>query len=369
MILTGLEAVNFKNIGEARLELSPKANCFLGDNGMGKSNLLDAIYYLGIGKSFTGALDPMLIRRGDDFTMLRGTYLRKGIAEELTVGIRQGRRKSFRRGGKDYKRLSEHLGKFPLVLISPADMDLVTGPADERRRFMDMIIAQTDPRYLDMLIRYNRGLEQRNKMLKSGVTDRELFLAIEAGMEISAEYIAAARRDWTALLTGISGRYYRLISGTDEQAALAYTSHLLAPGTSLVDIFEQRRTRDAAVGYTTAGIHRDDIEMTLAAMPLRRTGSQGQIKTYTIALRLAQFEFIKKASAMTPLLLLDDIFDKLDAGRVGRIMDVVGSETFGQIFITDTNRKHLDELLARAGEYAMWHVAGGSFEKISETSR
>ena len=173
-------------------------------------------------------------------------------------------------------------------------MDLVTGPADERRRFMDMIIAQTDPRYLDMLIRYNRGLEQRNKMLKSGVTDRELFLAIEAGMEISAEYIAAARRDWTALLTGIFGRYYRLISGTDEQAALAYTSHLLAPGTSLVDIFEQRRTRDAAVGYTTAGIqprrHRDDPRRN--APPAHRLTRPD--KTYTIALRLAQFEFIKK---------------------------------------------------------------------------
>ncbi len=369
MILSGLEAVNFKNIGEARIEPSPKVNCFLGDNGMGKSNLLDAIYYLGMGKSFTGAPDPMIIRRGEDFTMLRGTYLRKGVAEELSVGIRQGRRKTFRRGGKDYKRLSEHVGKFPLVLISPADMDLATGPADERRRFMDMVIAQTDPRYLDMLIRYNRGLEQRNKMLKAGIADRELFLAVEAGMEGSAGYISSVRRDWTTLLSGIFDRYYRLISGTDEQAAIAYTSHLLAPEASLADIFEQRRSRDAAVGYTTAGIHRDDIEMTLASMPLRRTASQGQIKTYTIALRLAQFEFIKKASAITPLLLLDDIFDKLDAGRVGRIMDAVGSDTFGQIFITDTNRKHLDQLLSRAGEYAMWHVADGTFEKISETSR
>jgi len=369
MILSSLEAVNFKNIGEAHLEFSRKVNCFLGDNGMGKSNLLDAIYYLGVGKSFTGALDAMLIRRDEDFTMLRGQYERKGVAEELSLGMQRGRRKTFRRGGKDYRRLSEHLGKFPLVLISPADMNLVIGQAEERRRFLDMVIAQTDPRYLDMLIRYNRSLEQRNKMLKAGISDRELFLAVEAGMIATAEYISDIRRRRVIDLSEIFNKYYRLISGVDEQTGLTYTSHLLDPSTNLAELFDARRRRDAAVGYTTAGIHRDDIEMTLAGMSLRRTASQGQTKTYTIALRLAQFEFLKKASSMTPLLLLDDIFDKLDAGRVGRIMDVVGSETFGQIFITDTNRKHLDELLARAGDYAMWHVADGTFEKIGGSAQ
>ncbi|MCC8118717.1 MAG: DNA replication/repair protein RecF [Bacteroidales bacterium] len=369
MILQSLSLTNFKNIREAQLELSPKFNCLLGDNGMGKSNLLDAIYFLSFCKSFTGATDQLVITRGEDFAILQAQYLRhahlageEGVAEQLQIGMQRGRRKSLKVGGKEYKRLSEHVGKYPLVLISPADMDLVTGSGDERRRLMDMVISQTDARYLDAIIRYGQALEQRNSMLRNEIADPNLYLAIELAMDASASYICQVRRDWIKDLSAIFQRYYEAIAGAEEKPTLTYKSHLAEPGTELISLFNERRTRDAALGYTTAGPHRDDIEMLLSDMPVRRSASQGQAKTYTIALRLAQYEYLKQATGSAPLLLLDDIFDKLDATRVESIMQLVGSDTFGQIFITDTNRKNLDEILARSpGQYAMWRVQDGKF--------
>lgn len=368
MLLQSISLNNFKNIDQATLQFSPKLNCLLGNNGMGKSNMLDAIHFLSFCKSFSGAADAMLIRSGEDFAMLQGEYLRhiaengQGTSETINAALQKGKRKIFRRSGKEYKKLSEHIGKFPLVLVSPADMDLVSGSGEERRRFMDMVISQTDPMYLDSLIRYNRLLEQRNRLLRDAVEDTNLYLSIEIAMEANASNICAARSKWTHTLSEIFALYYQAIAGTGETPSLSYKSHLADPTISLMQLMDERRTRDFALKYTTAGPHRDDIEMMLDGMPVKHTASQGQAKTYTIALRLAQYDFLKAATHINPLLLLDDIFDKLDAKRVENIMQVVSRPTFGQIFITDTNRKHLDEILRHLdGDCSLWTVDNGVF--------
>lgn len=362
MILQQLKISNFKNIAHADLEFSPKVNCFLGNNGMGKSNLLDAVYYLSFCKSFSGVADAMLMRRGEDFTMLQASYLRRGVEEDLLLGMARGRRKSLKRKGKEYQRLSAHIGAFPLVMVSPQDIDLIRGTGEERRRLMDMVISQSDSVYLDNLIRYNRCLEQRNRLLRDGVVDGNLYIAVEMQMDVASRYIHDRRAKWIERLTVLFAEYYRAIAGDDEQVGLRYSSRMNEDGVTLLSLLEQMRQRDAIVKHTTVGPHRDDIEMELDTMPMKRTGSQGQCKTYTIALRLAQYDFLRDTSGMKPLLLLDDIFDKLDATRVERIMELVTRPSFGQIFITDTNRDHLDEIMSRThGDYRMWHVSEGIF--------
>lgn len=365
MILTSLHLTNFKNIGECALDFSPKINCFLGDNGVGKSNLLDAIHYLSFCKSFAGLSDPMLIRRGEDFAIVRGHYLRRGVDEEIVAGLSAGRRKSFKRSGKEYRRLSEHIGLFPLVMVAPADIELINGSGEVRRRFLDMVISQGDSRYLETLIRYNQALTQRNSMLRDGVGDANLYLAVEMQMEMAAGYIHRTRAERIDRLSEIFGRYYSAISGTRETPRLIYRSHL-SEGRSFAELLDGARERDRILRHTSVGVHRDDIEMTLDDMPARQTASQGQAKTYTLALRFAQYEFLREITSMSPLLLLDDIFDKLDAGRVERIMQIVATDTFGQIFVTDTNRRHLDEIIAlTGGGDAIWNVVDGRFTPIS----
>lgn len=365
MILSSLHLTNFKNIGECALDFSPKINCFLGDNGVGKSNLLDAIHYLSFCKSFAGLSDPMLIRRGEDFAIVRGHYLRRGVDEEIVAGLSVGRRKSFKRSGKEYRRLSEHIGLFPLVMVAPADIELINGSGEVRRRFLDMVISQGDARYLEALIRYNQALTQRNSMLRDGVGDANLYLAVEMQMEMSAEYIYRTRDERIERLSEIFGRYYSAISGTRETPRLIYRSHL-SEGQSFSDLLNAARERDRILRHTSVGVHRDDIEMTLDDMPARQTASQGQAKTYTLALRFAQYEFLREITSMSPLLLLDDIFDKLDAGRVERIMQIVATDTFGQIFVTDTNRRHLDEIISlTGGGDAIWNVVDGHFTPIN----
>lgn len=363
MQLRHLSLVNFKNIAEASLDFSPKINCFLGNNGMGKSNLLDAIHYLSFCKSFSGMTDAMLIRRGEDFATARASYLRRDTAEELTLGLARGRRKSLRRGGKEYQRLSEHIGTFPLVMAAPQDIDLIRGASDERRRWMDMVISQSDHRYLDALIRYASSLEQRNKLLRDGSVDHTLYEAIELTMDMAWMTISSVRSQWVGQLAELFSRYHRAIAGTDEQVGIAYRNSVAESGAAtLTDALNNARRHDEIVRHTSVGPHRDDIDLSLDEMPLRRSGSQGQCKTFTIALRLAQYDFLHRATGLRPLLLLDDIFDKLDRDRVERIMQLVTSDEFGQIFVTDTNRRHLDEVISlTAGDYRLWTVSSGVF--------
>lgn len=367
MILESLSLTNFKNIAGCNLSFSPKINCFLGNNGVGKSNLLDAIHYLSFCKSFSGLPDPMLIRRGEDFAIVRGHYLRNNVDEEVTAGLATGRRKSFKRSGKEYKRLSEHIGLFPLVMVAPADSELINGSGDVRRRFIDMLISQADAPYLEALIRYNRLLTQRNAMLRDGIADAGLYAAVDMQMDMAADRIYNTRAKYVSRLSEIFARYYNAISDSRETPTLVYRSHL-SGGQSLAELLETNRDRDRIVKHTSVGPHRDDIEMILDEMPARQTASQGQSKTYTISLRLAQYEFLKSVSGMSPLLLLDDIFDKLDSARVGRIMNIAASDTFGQIFVTDTNRQHLDEIIAlTGGRDAIWSVSDGSFNRITSS--
>ena len=364
MILRHLHIDNFKNIAETDLIFSDKINCLLGDNGMGKSNLLDAIYYLSHIRSYTGMTDAQLIRQGEQYMILRGDYTRRTADEQLTAAVTQGKRKSFKRKAKEYPRLSEHVGRFPLVLISPADHTIITGQSEDRRRFIDMIISQSDPVYLDSLIRYNRALEHRNGLLRRHdptVNDPILMQSVEVPMVAAATYIHDARRRWVSEFTPIFARHYQAIAGENETPSLDLKSQL-NDTPDLDRLLDLNRQRDIVIGHTTAGPHRDDIDMTINGMPVRRIASQGQCKTYTIAMRLAQYEFLAGKTNLRPVLLLDDIFDKLDASRVERIIDMVTGDAFGQIFITDTNRDHLDSIMPHTNvDYRLWSVSNGQF--------
>ena len=370
MILHSITLHNFKNIARAELEFSPKVNCLLGDNGMGKSNLLDAIHYLSFCKSFSGVPDSMLIRRGETFAMLEGRYTRRGIDEIISAGMEQGHRRSFRRGGKEYRRLSEHIGLMPLVMISPKDMDLINGSGEERRKFIDMVISQGDASYLDRLIRYDKALQQRNSMLREGQTNDNLYDAVEMTMAIAGSDVCRRRAEQILRLSEIFARYYNDIAPDEDSVTLQYApsvSDAQQDHETLAGVLKDNRRRDSIIRHTTAGPHRDDISMSLAGLPVRRVASQGQAKTYSIALRLAQYEFLAEATGMKPLLLLDDIFDKLDAGRVSRIMEIVSRPSFGQIFITDTNRHHLDTIVAdiHDARSSLFAVSGGNFTTLN----
>lgn len=368
MILANLTLANFKNIAEAKLEFNDKLNCLLGNNGMGKSNLIDAVHYMCLCKSFTGATDQLLVRSGESFAMMQGRFMRHGALDEISVGIMPGHRKTIKRSGKEYRRLSEHIGHFPAVLVSPADMDLVNGAPEERRRFVDMALAQADARYLDALTRYNEALTTRNRMLRDACMDGALFDAVELSMDAAAAYITTTRHAHIHSIADTHRTYYARIAGEEaDDTDITYRhwyngGHGLPERGALLDVLAQNRDRDRMLRHTSAGPHRDDIEFTLRGMPLRRTGSQGQQKTFTISLRIAQYLFTAGCTGLKPLLLLDDIFDKLDAKRVQTIMEVVSDHNFGQIFITDTNRKHLDEIVgAVAQDASVWQVSNGVF--------
>ena len=361
MTLKHITILNYKNIAEARLSFSPGINCLIGNNGQGKTNVLDAIYCLSYCRSFTGSNDASVIKHDEPFMMLQGAYDRRGQDEEITLSQQRGRRKVMRRNGKDYKRLSQHVGLLPLVMVSPMDWDLIRGSGEERRRLMDQIISQTNAEYLDALIRYTKALEQRNALIRNEVDDPLLYETVEHTLQVAGQVIHAAREQWLAEFAPIFMSYYQAVAGENETVRLTYKTHL-ADGKTMQDVLRENRRRDFAVGYTSRGVHRDDIELWLGDYSMRKTGSQGQCKTYSIALRLAQFDFLKRNTAITPILLLDDIFDKLDARRVERIVGVVSqADTFGQIFITDTNRTHLDHIMSRAaaGGYALFAVEQG----------
>lgn len=359
MILNSISILNFKNIEEASLNFSPKVNCFIGNNGMGKTNVLDAVYYLSFSKSYTNQPDNLVLHHGSDFLMLKGMYERRGEPEEITLSLQRGKRKVLKRNGKEYKKMSMHIGLLPVVMVSPMDWELIRGASEERRRLMDMIISQSNPEYLMSLIRYGKAVENRNAMIRKGYRDVILFESIETQMCADARYIHECRQQWVDDFSPIFLKYYRAISGSAETVRLLYKSHL--NDSSMHDLLSSNRERDMIIGYTTRGVHRDDIELLLGEYSMRKTGSQGQCKTYTIALRLAQYDFLKQVSGITPILLLDDIFDKLDTSRVENIVNMVSNgDNFGQIFITDTNRTHLDEIVRHSGsDYRIFTVENG----------
>ena len=362
MILEKLSIINYKNISEATLELSPKMNCFIGQNGVGKTNVLDAIYYLSFCRSANNPIDSQVIRHGEEFFMIEGRYRGERIHDELSIscGMKRGTKKHFKRNKKEYKRLSEHIGLIPIVVVSPSDTQLIEGSSEERRRLMDMVISQYDPPYIEALNRYNKALQQRNVMLKAEEEpNAELMSILEEQMAAEGETIYQKREAFIQEMVPVFQRFYETISGQQEQVALNYISHCQRG--PLLEVIQRDRFKDRAVGYSLHGIHRDDLEFLLDGHLMKREGSQGQNKTFVISLKLAQFDFLKRTnSRTTPLLLLDDIFDKLDARRVEQIVSLVAGEDFGQIFITDTNREHLDKILSgRSHDYRIFHVENG----------
>lgn len=360
MILEKLTIMNYKNIGEVGLDFSPKVNCFIGQNGVGKTNVLDAVHYLSFCRSSISSVDSQVIRHGEDFFMLEGRYATdEGEPENVYCGMKRGTKKHFKRNGKEYKRLSEHIGLIPIVMVAPADNMIIDGLSEERRRLLDMVISQFDNAYIDHLSRYSKALQQRNTLLKQEEEpDASLLDVLEEQMGYEGEQVFAAREAFVNELIPVFQHFHEAISGGREEVGISYESHCRRG--PLAEVIRRDRFKDRAVGYSLHGVHRDDLLFTIGGHQMKREGSQGQNKTFAVALKLAQFEFLKRtASRTTPLLLLDDIFDKLDSDRVERIVEIVGTSDFGQIFVTDTNRDHLDRILERsAGDYKIFEVKG-----------
>ncbi len=349
MILHELSILNYKNIREASLTFSDKLNCLVGLNGQGKTNVLDAIYMLSFTKSAFNSIDSQNITHGQDMSMVQGRYADAETEETITCGIKRGVRKQFRRGRKDYSRLTDHIGLVPLVMTSPEDGRLIEEGSDERRRFLDSVIAQYDRNYLEQLTRYNTLLKQRNAMLKQLAdhpeADSGMLEVYEQQMIAPAETIFTARGKFMEGFVPLFRDIHAEISGGAEEVHLQYISQL--QDRDLAESFVRTRSRDIILGWTSQGVHKDELDMKLGEHLLRRTGSQGQQKTFLIAMKLAQALYLGK-----PILLLDDIFDKLDAERVRRIIQIVSGERFGQIFLTDTDRQHLSAMIAGYGHDA-----------------
>lgn len=367
MIIEKISILNFKNIEEAALNFSPKMNCLFGDNGMGKTNLLDALYYLSFIRSYNNLPDSQLITHEAEFSVLQGRYKDGESTENIFCGIKRRQKKVLKRNDKEYDRLSEHIGLIPIVMISPVDSELIQGGSNERRKFIDMLISQYDKEYLHALINYNKSLYQRNSLIKevTSSSDYSLFEILEEQMEIYGNIIFDKRKKFMIDFLPIFKKYYSIISGENEIVNLKYTSQL--DDFSLSYLLSSKREKDRVHGYTSSGIHKDDFDFLLGDYLIRKIGSQGQNKTYLIALKLAQFSILVAKGSSTPILLLDDLFDKLDAKRVERIIELVAQNEFGQIFITDTNRNYMDEILeSMEHDYRLFQVNQGVINEYKD---
>ena len=357
MNLISLNILNYRNIREASLEFAPKLNCFVGLNGQGKTNVLDAIYLLSFTKSAYTSQDSLNITHGEEMAMVQGVY------DDFTIscGLRRGVKKQFRKDKKDYPRLLDHIGLIPLVMVSPADHQLIEEGSDERRRFMDVVIGQRNRKYLDCLATYNALLKQRNALLKqyadAATPPDDLLEVLEWQMVEPAEYIFRARTDFFTEFEPYFQEVYKVISGSAETPALRYISQL--QDRNIREAYIKTRQRDLILGWTSQGIHKDDLDMRLGEYPLKQVGSQGQQRTFVLAMKLAQALYLADTTGEAPILLLDDIFDRLDSERVERIVNMVQSEQFGQIFITDTDRQHLTEILKPNNNAKIFHVENG----------
>ena len=330
MILKRISILNYKNLEQVELSFSPKLNCFFGQNGMGKTNLLDAVYFLSFCKSAGNPIDSQNICHDADFFVIQGFYeAADGTPEEIYCGMKRRQKKQFKRNKKEYTRLSDHIGFLPLVMVSPADSELIAGGSGEQP------------------------------------VEEELFLVWEEMMAQAGEVVFRKREAFIREFIPIFQSFYSFISQDREKVGLSYDSH--ARDASLLEVLKESRARDQIMGYSLRGVHKDELNMLLGDFPIKREGSQGQNKTYLVALKLAQFDFLKRTGTTVPLLLLDDIFDKLDASRVEQIIKLVAGDSFGQIFITDTNREHLDRILHKVGsDYKMFRVEQGTVAEMKE---
>lgn len=349
MHIQNLTLVNFKNYIQAEFTFSKKINCITGDNGMGKTNLLDAIYYLSFCKSYFTGSDSQTIRHGEPFFMAQGTFIRKEKQENIYLGLKRGQKKLIKRNDKPYKKLSEHIGLLPCVIVSPDDAKLVTGGSEERRKFTDIVISQYDKSYLESLIRYNKALAQRNALLKSFAVknnyDANLLALWDEQLVLYGAKIHEKRQDFTKRLLPVFKKYYDNIAQGKETVSIKYDSQLNKA--DFKTLIKSASEKDRHLQYTTVGVHRDDFVLKIGEYLLKRIGSQGQQKTFLVSLKLAQLEFIGNINGFAPILLLDDIFDKLDLKRMQRIVQLLNNKTFGQIFITDTNPERVKNILTQ----------------------
>lgn len=378
MKLRKLELLAFKNIESTSNLFADKFNCFLGDNGMGKTNLIDAIHYLSMLKSHIGNTDKECILNDRPESILWGTYVPDRVeknqeAEEewaVSLKISQTQHKKLHINGKNYPKISEHIGKIPIVIISPQDQKVIRGNSEERRRFIDRLLSQKDPIYLQTLIQYNRVLSQRNSLLKQGNFDSGLMDFIEEQLARYGVVIQEKRETFLIDFIPLFEKIYHHISGGSEPISLCYQPTINPPiKDEYKRILQQNRPKDQILGYSSMGVHRDDLEMKVCNRLVRKSGSEGQNKTFLVALKMAEFDFLLESNLNNkPILLLDDLFDKLDAHRVEHIVKWVSGDHFGQIFITDTNRKYIDEIIQRQNtDFRLFSVTNGRVDLIEST--
>lgn len=349
MILKSLTLLNYKNFETKTLIFDPKINCFVGNNGVGKTNILDAIYHLSFGKSYFNPITTQNIRHGEDYFVIDGLYSKKEKEERIVVSAKKGQKKVIKRNGKPYEKFSDHIGFLPLVIISPADRDLIIEGSDTRRKFIDGVISQGDPQYLQDLIKYNKVLLQRNSLLKyfavNHTFNQDTLDIYDEQLSLLGTYIFNKRSEFLEKFTPIFLKRYVSISGGNENIDLVYRSQLHKE--SLKHLLKQNLQKDKLTQFTNYGIHKDDLIFEIDGHPIKKFGSQGQQKSFLIALKLAQFDFIKAKNEITPILLLDDIFDKLDELRVAQLIALVDNENFGQLFISDTHAVRTENVVKK----------------------
>ena len=363
-ILEKIVISDFRNIELQELEFSPNINCISGNNGEGKTNLLDAVYYLSMTKSAFASSDKFTFRHGTEEFSIAGTYrMENGLASRFALKMTTKGDKKVKRDEKPYNKVSEHVGVLPVVMVSPADISMVSESGDERRKFVNAVLSQMDHEYLVTLQQYNRLLQQRNKMLKDMNPDRSLLEVIDMRMAALADPIYKARKKFVEDLKHIVSEYYRLVSGGSEEVDITYETELdKAP---LDQLLAASYDRDRALRYTSSGLQRDDFSFTMNGWPLRRHGSQGQQKSFLVSLKFAQYEIMKRSYGFAPLLLLDDVFDKLDMGRISNLLQMVSGKDFGQIFITDSNKVRMAGIVdALTQDRAYFETSAGTFKKI-----
>ena len=355
---------DFRNIELQELEFSPNINCISGNNGEGKTNLLDAVYYLSMTKSAFASSDKFTFRHGTEEFSIAGTYrMENGLSSRFAMKMTAKGDKKIKRDEKPYNKVSEHVGVLPVVMVSPADISMVSESGEERRKFVNAVLSQMDHEYLVALQQYNRLLQQRNKMLKDMNPDRSLLEVIDMRMAALADPIYRARKQFVDDLKPIVSEYYRLVSGGSEEVDITYETELdKAP---LDQLLAASYDRDRALRYTSSGLQRDDFSFSMNGWPLRRHGSQGQQKSFLVSLKFAQYEIMKRSYGFAPLLLLDDVFDKLDMGRISNLLQMVSGKDFGQIFITDSNKVRMSGIVdALTQDRAYFETSAGTFKKI-----
>lgn len=347
MFLRHLSLVNYKNFDSKTLDFDPVINCLVGDNGVGKTNVLDAIYHLCFGKSYFNPVSTQNIKHGTEFFVVEGEFEKHNRTEKILCSFKKGTKKVIKRNDKPYEKFSEHIGFLPLVIISPSDRDLILEGSETRRKFMDGVISQSDKVYLQNLIKYNKVVSQRNSLLKyfaaNRTFDRDTLSIYNEQMNTLGTAIHQKRVEFIDSFLPIFKEQYQNISEKDEQIDLSYDSQL--SDDTLLNLLEKNIEKDRALQYTSVGTHKDDLSFTIAGHPIKKFGSQGQQKSFLIALKLAQFDFIKQLADTTPILLLDDIFDKLDENRVSHIVGLVKDDNFGQIFISDTHADRTEDVV------------------------